>query len=110
MEFNKLDNAVVKEFLVALQQNNQQEFERLLWPEIHFTHNGQIDNIHQWAATFFFCNHPAKFVSIDRVEASTIWAQLVIDGPGTLSVKLSFTIINEKVSALDAGRQYPVKL
>jgi len=105
MEFNKIDNAVVKDFLGALQQNNQQQFEQLLSPEVRFTHNGQTDNIHQWAATFFFCNNPARFVSIDKAEAGTIWAQLVIDGSGTLPVKLSFTIVNNKVSALDAGRQ-----
>jgi hypothetical protein len=105
MEFNKIEDAVVRAFLVALQQNDQLEFERLLSPEIHFTHNGQIDNIHQWAATFFFCDQPATFVSIDKAEAGTIWAQLVIDGLGTVPIKLSFTIVNEKVSTLDAGRQ-----
>lgn len=105
MEFNKIDNAVVKAFLVALQQNDQQDFEQLLTPEIQFTHNGQTDDIHQWAATFFFCNQPAKFVSIEKTEANTIWAQLFIDGPGILPVKLSFTIVNEKIGALDAGRQ-----
>jgi hypothetical protein len=105
MEFDKIEDPVIKAFLVALQNNNQREFERLLSPEIHFTHNGEIDDIHQWAATFFFSNQPAKFISIDKVNAGTVWAQLVVDGLGTLPVKLSFTIVNEKVSALDAGRK-----
>ena len=105
MEFNKIDNAVIKAFFVALQQNDQRNFEQLLAPAIRFTHNGQIEDIHQWAATFFFCNQPAKFVSIEKVEANTIWAQLLIDGPGIVPVKLSFTIVNEKISAFDAGRQ-----
>jgi hypothetical protein len=105
MEYLKNEDVVIGNFFEALQKKDKQAFVHLLTPDIHFTHNGIPECIYQWADTFFFCNEPAKFVSIDKNDDGIVLAKLLVDGGQLLHVKLSFTIVYGRVSILDAGRQ-----
>ncbi|OOQ56804.1 nuclear transport factor 2 family protein [Mucilaginibacter pedocola] len=105
MNFNQINNQVVRYAVEALHGGNRGQFEALLAPDAQLVHNRHPDDINQWATLFFFEGN-TKFTAINRVteDGQTVWAEIESPVAGKIAVKLIFTVAEGKITALDAGR------
>lgn len=105
MNFEQLENDTVRQALEALNDGNGQQFEQALAIGAELIHNGEPDNIREWARLFFF-EGKTQFLTINRVEDKrrSIWAELDSPIAGKIEVKLVFTVSDGKIVLLNAGR------
>ncbi|TSD67917.1 hypothetical protein FFF34_011165 [Inquilinus sp. KBS0705] len=106
MDFNNIENETLRQALTALQHKNRHDFESLLAPDATLIHNGEPDDIRQWAAGFFFGDAETRFTAITQTadKGQTIWADLESSIAGKIAVKLIFETDGNKITSLNAGR------
>lgn len=104
--FDTISNITVRKALNAINSGSQVAFKELLAPNVRFIHNGEEDDIHQWAADHFFKNGATRFIGLKATENNdtVVYARLAFDHMTEVDVKFQFTIIDGRIAALNAGR------
>jgi len=106
MDLELIANDVVRNGVQALNDRDRETFEKLLAPNATMIHNGEPDDIRQWAAEFFFGEGETRFTAITKTaeQGQTIWANLQSSIAGAIAVKLVFEVDSGKILSLNAGR------
>ncbi len=106
MDFSVIKNETVAATLKALHEADKESFKRLVAPGAGLIHNGEPDDLQQWADLFFFGDKVTKVATISGTEdqGKTVYATLDSEIAGRIDVKLVFTVAEGKVTELNAGR------
>jgi hypothetical protein len=105
MDFEIIENDTVRSIVESLHNRSSLRFEQLLANDAVLIHNGQPEDIREWARLFFF-EGQTHFLSISRTEddGCLIFAELESPVAGKIAVKLAFTLSGNKLTVLNAGR------
>jgi|GEM_PF-2371973 len=105
IKLEKLSDRVVSAALIALHNKDRDNFAKLVSPDATFIHNGQPENILQWADAFFFGDSEVSITALEEsADGHTILATIHSSTAGELKAKMIFTISGGKVISLNAGK------